>query len=122
MRFSSTPPTLTLAGRSAFEMSGAPINPQSAPIYRDGYRQIRQSLADQYNIGSHEPDIQVYNVNREGDRTLTLRHIQHNRQPLHKNTDEVVKHIGRLWGFNVKLETVDEKNKIIHTHECKTEL
>ena len=29
-----------------------------------GYRYIRQSLADQYNLGSREPNIQVYNVNR----------------------------------------------------------
>ena len=70
-----------------------------------GYRYIRQALADQYNLGSREPNIQVYNVNRRGDRSLTLRHTQYSRRPLGESADEVVRHIARLWGFTVRLET-----------------
>ncbi len=29
-----------------------------------GYRALRQALADQYNLGSREPNIQVINVDR----------------------------------------------------------
>jgi stage V sporulation protein R len=86
-----------------------------------GYRYIRQSLADQYNLGSREPNIQVYNVNRRGDRSLTLRHMQYNRRPLAESAEQVVKHIARLWGFTVKLESVVEDDKIEVTCECKSE-
>ena len=39
-----------------------------------GYRKLRAALADQYNLGSREPNIQIYNVDLRGDRSLTLRH------------------------------------------------
>jgi spore cortex formation protein SpoVR/YcgB (stage V sporulation) len=86
-----------------------------------GYRYIRQSLADQYNLGSREPNIQVYNVDRRGDRSLTLRHTQYSRRPLGESADEVIKHIARLWGFTVRLEAVGEDDQIETTHECKSE-
>lgn len=83
-----------------------------------GYQHIRQTLANHYNLGNREPNIQVYNVNRRGDRSLTLRHIQHNRLPLHEGTDQVLKHLMRLWGFTVRLETVYEDGRVSLTHEC----
>jgi len=83
-----------------------------------GYRNIRQSLAEQYNLGSREPDIQIYNVDRSGDRSLTLRHTQHQRRPLAESSDEIVKHIARLWGFTVRLESALENDKVELTQEC----
>ena len=47
-----------------------------------GYRRVREALAHQYDLGSREPNIQVWNVNLRGDRSLTLRHTQHNDRPL----------------------------------------
>ena len=85
-----------------------------------GYQHVRETLSDQYNLGSIEPNIQVYNVDVKGDRSLTLRHTQYNRMPLDKSANEVMKHVARLWGFNVKLETVSEDGSIIHTYECET--
>jgi stage V sporulation protein R len=82
-----------------------------------GYRYIRQALAEQYNLGSIEPNIQVYNVDMRGDRSLILRHTQHNRMPLNKNSQDVMKHLARLWGFNVKLESVDSDGQITETLE-----
>ncbi len=84
-----------------------------------GYRDIRQALAENYNLGNREPNIQVYNVNRRGDRSLTLRHIQHNRRPLNDDAGEVLKHLTRLWGFTVRLETVHENGEVEVTHECR---
>ncbi|MEM8561105.1 MAG: SpoVR family protein [Pseudomonadota bacterium] len=73
-----------------------------------GYREIRESLAANYNIGNLEPNIQVYNVNVRGDRALILRHDMHHGRPLQKeNAEEVLKHIHQLWGFDVILESVD---------------
>lgn len=84
-----------------------------------GYQHLRQALVDQYNLGSQEPDIQIYNVNLRGDRSLTLRHTQYNRRPLGDTTLEVLKHIKRLWQFPVRLETVDHKGSVSLLHEIK---
>lgn len=85
----------------------------------EGYYHIKKTLSEQYNLGQNEPDIQVYNVNMKGDRSLTLRHYQYNRRPLAETVAEVTKHIARLWGFTVKLETVYEDGTIELTYECK---
>jgi len=82
-----------------------------------GYQKIRSTLADQYNLGSIEPNIQIYNVDVRGDRSLTLRHYQYNRKPLAGTLDEVLKHMVRLWGFSVRLETVDHKGDVVKTAE-----
>ncbi len=86
-----------------------------------GYQAIRQMLSNQYNLGNREPNIQVYNVNRRGDRSLTLRYYQHSRRPLGDSTEEVLKHLGRLWGFSVRLETEFEDGKVELTHELNVE-
>lgn len=83
-----------------------------------GYQYIRQALSEQYNLGSNEPNIQVYHVDRKGDRSLTLRHTQYHRMPLSKNADEVLKHVARLWGFDVRLETLAEDGSVLTTFEC----
>jgi spore cortex formation protein SpoVR/YcgB (stage V sporulation) len=83
-----------------------------------GYQHIRQQLSEQYNLSMIEPNIQVYNVNIRGDRQLILRHVQQNRRPLDQNTDEMLKHIYRLWGFPVKLESVSPEGVVIATYEC----
>ena len=84
-----------------------------------GYQHIRQTLSEQYNLGSIEPNIQVYDVDRKGDRSLTLRHFQHNRMPLDKSANEVMKHVARLWGFDVRLETVDADGTVVGSFECE---
>ncbi|RVU86007.1 SpoVR family protein [Leucothrix sargassi] len=77
----------------------------------DGYKRVRQVLSQQYNLSSNEPDIQVYNVNVRGDRSLTLRHYQHNKRPLNDETSEVLKHVRRLWGYDVRLESVCDNER-----------
>ena len=66
----------------------------------------------------NEPNIQVYNVDVRGDRSLTLRHVPHNSVPLAETCEEVLKHLHRLWGFSVKLETLDEDGEVVSTAEC----
>jgi stage V sporulation protein R len=77
-----------------------------------GYRELRQSLSHQYDLGSREPNIQVWNVNLRGDRSLTLRHFQHKDRPLADTAQEVLKHVARLWGFGVQLESVNGAGSI----------
>jgi stage V sporulation protein R len=77
-----------------------------------GYRRVREALSHQYDLGSREPNIQVWNVNLRGDRSLTLRHSQHQDRPLADGAQEVLKHVARLWGFGVQLESVNAKGDV----------
>ena len=84
-----------------------------AAIHDDaGYHHVRQALSRQYDLGSREPNIQVWSVNLRGDRSLTLRHTQHNDRPLHDTAEEVLKHVARMWGFGVHLESVDNAGEV----------
>jgi len=78
---------------------------QIGAIHDDpGYRVLRATLAEQYNLGSREPDIQVWNVDTRGDRTMTLRYFSRNRRDLARHWDTVLAHTAYLWGFKVRLE------------------
>lgn len=77
-----------------------------------GYRRVREALSHQYDLGTREPNIQVWNVNLRGDRSLALRHFQHNDRPLHDSAAEVLKHVARLWGFAVHLESVNTRGDV----------
>ena len=77
-----------------------------------GYQQLRQAISQQYDLGVREPNIQVWNMNLRGDRTLTLRHTQYQNRPLGDSTLEVLKHAARLWGFGVTLESVNAGGEV----------
>jgi len=81
-----------------------------------GYRAIREALAAQYNLESREPNIQVWNVDRRGDRSLTLRHLQHHGRPLAESSTEVLKHLHRLWGFDIHLQSIKDDQLIQTQH------
>lgn len=81
-----------------------------------GYREIREQLSQQYNLSNREPDIQVYNVDIHGDRKLTLRHFMNDRRPLGADTIEVVKHIRQLWGYDVALDSVDDRGETLTSY------
>ena len=80
-----------------------------------GYHTIRELLAAQYNLGNRAPNVQVWSVDRRGDRSLSLRHQQHDRKPLASSTEEVLKHLHRLWGFDVHLESMQD-DKVVSRH------
>lgn len=90
----------------------------SAIHNEEGYRHIRHQLAAQYNLSHLEPNIQVWNVNLRGDRSLTLRYVPHNRIPLDIGYKEVLKHVHRLWGFGVVLEQQNEDGSIVLLDRC----
>jgi stage V sporulation protein R len=74
-----------------------------------GYRRVREELAGQYNLSKQEPNIQVQEVDLCGDRSITLRHLQQDRIPLYEDdTKEVLKHLHKLWQFDVHLEIAQE--------------
>ncbi|MFC6280332.1 MULTISPECIES: SpoVR family protein [Polaromonas] len=78
-----------------------------------GYRRVREALSRQFDLSYREPNIQVWNVDVRGDRSLTLRHSSHNNRPLTDDVQEVIKHVARLWGFRVQLESVDKEEKVL---------
>ncbi len=85
----------------------------------EGYRRVRRLLAEHYNRDVSMPDIQVVRYERDSDRSLVLRHLIHRNRPL-VSTDatEVLKHLARLWGFTVRLESIDADGKLDHYREC----
>ena len=87
-----------------------------AAIHNDqGYRKVREALSRQYNVGVKWPEIQVAKggVDIWGDRCLTLEHIRRDRRPLdEEETLETLKHARVLWGYDVKLNSLDEQGKI----------
>lgn len=92
------------AARSELEVSA---------IHDDaGYRHVREALSRQYDLNHREPNIQVWSVNVRGDRALTLRHTRDHDRPLNDEVQEVMKHVGQLWGFRVRLESVDANGKV----------
>lgn len=93
----------------------------SAIHNQNGYQHVRQALAKQYDLNYREPNIQVWNVNTRGDRSLTLRHFRSDGRSLGNETNEVLRHIARLWQFNVYLESVDENAYVIERFECVSE-
>jgi stage V sporulation protein R len=84
----------------------------------DGYRAVRESLSAHYNLGNREPNIQIFEVDVRGDRSITLHHQQFNRQPLDEDSaKEVLKHIHRLWGFDVHLHSLRD-TEIMESFHC----
>ncbi|MBV1959306.1 MAG: SpoVR family protein [Pseudomonadales bacterium] len=81
-----------------------------------GYQKIREGLARQYNLSVNEPDIQVIKVDLHGDRSITLRHKRQQRRPLGDTTDEVMRHLHRLWSFPVHMESSFEGKVEKHYH------
>ena len=73
-----------------------------------GFKNLRRSLARSYDLGAIEPDIQVVDVDLRGDRKLRLQHTMRDGVPLaERSRDEVLKHVRRLWGYEVTLAAVD---------------
>lgn len=90
-------------------------------IHNDaGYRKVREALSQQYNIGYSFPEIQVAKggVDRWGDRSLTLQHIIRDRRPLHEDTaTETLKHARTLWGYDVKLDSIESDGTVRASYE-----
>lgn len=83
-----------------------------------GYQAIREALSKQYNLSNLDLDIQIFSVDLEGDRSLTLHYTQQNRVPLGSTTTDVLKHLHSLWKFPVILKAVDTKGQVTAEYRC----
>ncbi len=72
-----------------------------------GYRSVRSGLADQFDVVQHEPEIEIVDVDLDGDRRLILQHRVHNGIALDGgDAPLVLKHLAELWGYEVRLVEV----------------
>lgn len=75
---------------------------------RRGFRAVRTALARSYDPAVSDPDLQVHDVDLRGDRTLHLRHTIRDGVLLAAEArDEVLRHVRRLWGYDVVLRGID---------------
>ena len=86
----------------------------------EGYRRVRQVLASQNKRDTQVPDIQVARYEQDGDRSLVLHHrIVRGRPVAAGEARDTLKHLARLWGFNVSLEGIGEDARVEYCHECR---
>ncbi len=85
-----------------------------------GYKRVRQSLANQYDATARDPDLSVVSADLSGGRRLTLQHRVRNGVLLDKEQCErTLQHVAHLWGYRVKLAEVDtEAGKTLKEHEA----
>ena len=73
-----------------------------------GYRKIRSALAQRYDIGTNNTDIQVVDVDLLGQRHLRLQHKVRDGIVLDGGSCEAtLRHVQRLWGYEVSLQGID---------------
>lgn len=86
----------------------------------EGYRNVRRLLSNSYSLSNLIPSIVIDNVDIKGDRSLRLVHSVQNRRVLdHGSAIKTVKHVRRLWGFDVTMMCLDEDEDCVETYEAK---
>jgi spore cortex formation protein SpoVR/YcgB (stage V sporulation) len=79
-----------------------------------GYRRVRRELARQYDVGFIDPNIEVVDVDLEGDRRLMLRHtVVKGSQLVETDARRVLQHLADLWSYDVVLTEVDSHDKVL---------
>ena len=86
-----------------------------------GYRAIRHSLAESYDPGEADADVQIVDVDLAGDRKLIMQHRTKPGQLLaSRDADATLRYIASLWGYEVRLEETDaETESVLATHTAK---
>ena len=94
-----------------FHLVDDPDNPEihvEAIHDERGYRRMRRSFARQYDVAWLDPDIEVADVDLEGDRRLIVHHKVLDRVLLaREDAQRVLQHMADLWGYDVVLKEVD---------------
>ena len=73
-----------------------------------GYERVRAALAHSLDLSANQPDIQVIDVDLLGDRHLRLQHtVQNGALLAEASRDATLRHVRRLWGYDVSLAGVD---------------
>lgn len=87
----------------------------------DGYRTVRNMLADQKNRMNLLPRIEVVDVDVRGNRKLTLQHTIHNGTLLdEQSTVDTLQHVQAIWDFDVELISVTPTGEVVSTYTLKS--
>jgi stage V sporulation protein R len=89
-----------------------------------GYRTVRTNLANHFDVVQNEPEIEVVDVDLDGDRRLMLQHRVYSGIVVQeKDTAQVLQHLANLWGYEVTMAEVSahsdailKKHSAIPTH------
>ena len=85
-----------------------------------GYEKIRATLARSFDVGANQPDIQVVDVDLLGDRQLRLQHTLQNGVVLVEGgRDATLRHVRRLWGYDVSLAGIDQAGQTVYEISAK---
>ncbi|WP_127078794.1 SpoVR family protein [Rhodomicrobium lacus] len=85
-----------------------------------GYMRVRRALARHYDVSRHDPDIQIVDVDLEGDRRLELRHNVVDGVMLEEeDAERVLQHLANLWGYEVHLTEANDKGDISTRHTAE---
>ncbi len=86
-----------------------------------GYRAIRRSLAESYDPGEGDADVQIVDVDLAGDRKLIMQHRTRPGQLLaSRDADATLRYVASLWGYEVRLEEIDaDTESVLATHTAK---
>jgi stage V sporulation protein R len=89
-----------------------------------GYRTVRTKLADQYDVVQKEPEIEVVDVDLDGDRRLMLQHRVYSGILVNEgDTSQVLHHLANLWGYEVVLEEVSaQSDGVLKQHSATPSL
>jgi stage V sporulation protein R len=79
-----------------------------------GYRTLRTDLANQFDVVQNEPEIEVVDVDLDGDRRLMLQHRVYSGILVKENdTAQVLQYLANLWGYEVTLVEVSAQSDAI---------
>jgi stage V sporulation protein R len=79
-----------------------------------GYQTVRTKLANQYDVVQNEPEIEVVDVDLDGDRRLMLQHRVFNGIMVkEKDTAMVLQHLANLWGYEVMLTEISAQTGLV---------
>jgi stage V sporulation protein R len=86
-----------------------------------GYRAVRTNLANQFDVVQNEPEIEVIDVDLDGDRRLILHHrVYSGILTDGKDTAMVLQHLADLWGYEVVLDEVAaQSDTVLKQHSAK---
>ena len=85
-----------------------------------GYSRVRRALARHYDVSRHDPDIQIVDVDLEGDRRLELRHHVVDGVTLEEDDAErVLQHLANLWGYEVHLVESNDQGDLATKHHAE---
>jgi stage V sporulation protein R len=79
-----------------------------------GYREVRTNLANQFDVVQNEPEIEVVDVDLDGDRRLILQHrVFSGKLVNEKDTAAVLRHLANLWGYEVTMAEVSAQSDAV---------